>query len=423
MWAALALGTGAASSAAHPFNLEINGVDVIASANMDSIRVEMPGPGTNGSFEVDLWDPTATLSISEWDEVRFIEHAATRPILFGGFVQSVRYSAWAVTGRTVSLRCVGYGILLDKKVLLADYTGLSAGIFVSRHLVSLVNRYGGRVTATCAGDALTGGPWYTTAVHGVSDPSDDYTDPGYAWFAGNVDSTTAYTLDADQTLRSAMDMLSSSGNWLDAVDPATLPAPITYWVDSAARVMAFPEMPSTHVLATHTAAQYDGGTVPGLSVTPSAGTYRVVALAVEREDTDRITAAHIQSSTAAGTGTYYGPSLARAGDLYAVTQDDTSLTAADVATKGAGIVRTTTAATMRASIALQATAPLDVWPGRNIRVTDARVGLAGEDWRMTGCRVTFGEGGARTYEVEFGGNFPLPSMARRQGRYKTSRRA
>ena len=107
---------------AHPFNLEVNGIDRIASVPMESIRVEMAGPGTNGSLTFTIYDPDASVSVAAWDEVRLIEHAADQPLVFGGFVQSVRHTAWATAGRSLEVQCVGYGILLDRKISPTAFT-------------------------------------------------------------------------------------------------------------------------------------------------------------------------------------------------------------------------------------------------------------------------------------------------------------
>ena len=91
---------------AHPFNLEVNGVDRVAALQYAGFSIEMPGPGSNGSIQATLHDPAVSIAIAEWDEVRFIEHAATRPILFGGFVQSVRYRVSpGLAGRFIELVC------------------------------------------------------------------------------------------------------------------------------------------------------------------------------------------------------------------------------------------------------------------------------------------------------------------------------
>ena len=56
---------------AHPFNLEVNGTDLIAKVQRHSIRVNMPGPGNNGSLSFTIEDATSTVVVTEWDEVRF----------------------------------------------------------------------------------------------------------------------------------------------------------------------------------------------------------------------------------------------------------------------------------------------------------------------------------------------------------------
>ena len=106
------------ATVAHPYNLEINGSDWIDAVISNTLHIEMAGPSSNGSLSVRLYDPAVGIDVAPWDEVTFTEHAATRPVLFGGFVQSVRYTTEpGLTGRWVDVECVGYGILLDKRIV------------------------------------------------------------------------------------------------------------------------------------------------------------------------------------------------------------------------------------------------------------------------------------------------------------------
>jgi hypothetical protein len=66
--------------------------------------------------------------------------------------------------------------------------------------------------------------------------------------------------------------------------------------------------------------------------------------------------------------------------------------------------------TARGEVTLHATAPLAAWPGRNIRVTKAALGLSASDWRITSCRIEFQSSASRTYIIGFGGNMPAPRM-------------
>ena len=403
---------------AHPYNHEVNGVDWVGAPGRgptdphmlaESLSIEMPGPGSNGSMTATLYDPNTEIVISEWDEVRFIEHAATRPILFGGFVQSVRYVIQAGrAGRDIQLTCMGYGVLLDKKVVVGAKVGNADGTdsWMAWALVSLVNQYGGRVSAQANISSVT----QTDAINGVAQM-------GNVWNWAELAGTFPVVL-TTQTLRSAIDYLLGIGAGLIA-DDVWVGEPGSYWVDSACRFMAFPDM--TPDLITTWAARAPSrfaDAYPGLHV-GMAGTYHVESLDYEREDTDRVTGAYVEGGAAPGTGWYRTPGLARAGDLEATVSDTASTVAADIVTKGGPVVNQTTAATARGTVVLSSETPLDIWPGRHIDVAAAAVGLSeSQDWRMTSVSINFRGPTNRTYTIGFGGNVPaVQSFARRSGRW------
>jgi hypothetical protein len=406
---AWAPGTGATGTGVHPFNIEINSVDRISMVDIDSVGVEMPGPGSNGSLTFTIRDATATVIVNVWDEVRFLEHAATRPILFGGFVQSRRYVPWARTGRDIIVTCAGYGILLDKKVV-PTFAFAHTFTFIPEPLVSLINRFGGRITGAI-NPTKTAGIWaYTNAQYSIA-----HVDVSWAanWSLGFI------TIPDNQYLRGAIEATIGKGAYL--FNPVPEPASASYWVDSAAQLRVFPDIPD-HAFADDNGAwrgQFDQGTVPGITVDQS-GALRISGTDAEVEDTDRLTSAYIVSSTPAGTGFFRTPALERAGDLETILTDNDSLTVADVAGKGGAVVNQTTSATQRASVDIQANGPLDIWPGRNLRFTDPQTDVpVAQNWRITSTRIAFDSATTRTYTVGFGGNIPQPSMARRSGRFKT----
>lgn len=398
---------------AHPFNLEINGVDWIGRVHYPSINIEMPGPGSNGSMTFTLADPDASITVNEWDEVRFIEHAATRPIQFGGFVQSVRYVAWAANGRSLVVTCVGYGILLDRKVVpsvpLQDGLTYSDAYDVSYRLVNIVNRHGGRVTAT--------------APLVSADPADErYALPSLTglWTVGDEADATLPIAD-NQTLRSVIEAITEPSNLYAAADGQWYPAASGHWVDSAAMLRCYPDGQtdsSYYGAETYWKAQFDDASVPGLSIDES-GTLAVTSLQYEREDTDRVTSAYIVGGNAAGTGYARArQGLERAGDLEILFSDSESTTATYRNSKGAGAVNRTTAATARGTVSIESSTPVAAWPGRNIQIDVSRLGLtASMNWRITSCLIAFQSSTHRTYTIGFGGNIPKPSMSRRTGRF------
>lgn len=384
---------------AHPYNIECNGIDVVAKVPMQSVKIEMAGPGTNGSMSFTVFDANASVTVAEWDEVRFIEHAATRPILFGGFVQSVRYRAWAVTGRMIEVECVGYGILLDRKVV---PTTVVPSWGVAEIVVPLINLYGGRLRATARDYASATGLETIDGTYSVVEMQADWN----TW--GHETTLTAVTL------RSALQSIIDVSVFLTLEGAAAA----TFWVDNVGRVCLVPDFPAGTSFSVHDDQRF-ADTVPGFQLNTS-GTYRIEGLTYEREDTDRVTSAYVVGGQAAGTGYYRTPALERVGDLETIVTDPDSVVAADIQTVGAVAVGRTTFATVRGEVTLFATAPLDLWPGRHIDLAVAAVDLtAAEDFRVTAVRVQFRSSTARTYGVGFGGSIPTPSLANRQGRYAT----
>lgn len=406
---------------AHPFNLEINGNDYIAKVDRTSIRVEMPGPGTNGSMTFELADASASVTVNEWDEVRLIEHAATpRPILFGGFVQSVRYRVWARGGRTLIVTCVGYGILLDKKVIIDDIVGIiPTPLFWPGLLIaSYVGRYGGRVWATGASGGI--------GTLGVFDQTSEVWGAphiGNEWII-NIFSTTEPSLSVPTTLRSAIEYISGLSINFDPIagDDLLYPAPFAYWVDSAAHFRMLPILdPRGSAFATHEDQQYDG-TVPGFDL-DTAGTYIVEGLEYEREDTDRLTTAYVVGGNAAGTGYYRAAPLERAGDLESVLDDDTSLAADDIPSRGGASIGSTAAITATGTAVLRSSSPLAIWPGRQLTVTNPQLSLtSATKFRITSVNIDFLARGQRRYSVAFGGRISQPSAMRRVGKMAFRRR-
>jgi len=277
-------GTGAVGSGAHPYNLEINSVDWIASLRDGSLSIEMPGPGTNGSMSFRLYDPAVAVSAEPWDEVRFLEHAAARPILFGGFVQSVRYSSQVgITGRWVDIECVGYGILLERRVVPfwggannGSYMGYSANQYggfsgPGHPIQAIVGNYGGRITAQAFGTGPT-----------------SYARPDTPMFLGypdvwEPDTSTSVTF-GPGTLRAAIEWWIGLG--LDATGDA---AGGVFWVDAYCRLWLLPDF-ATPANAMR-AARVVGGHM-GI-VLDEATTTSVSSIAWEREDADRLTSAYV----------------------------------------------------------------------------------------------------------------------------------
>jgi len=395
---------------AHPYNLEVNGTDLIASCSYPSIAIEMAGPGTNGSLRFRLSDPTAAITIAEWDEVRFIEHAATRPILFGGFVQSVRYLAWATTGREIEVECVGYGILLDRKVVDAfDVTSFEdAPDYLGGAWVALVNRFGGRVTAL-----------QTETVY--ADTDETWTVSHYGTWVPSVTSGAATTAITTGSLRSACEYLAEqsadSEEIVAAIEGGWVLGQVgaVYWVDAYARLHAHPRR--VVQTPTYDSNTYDGTCPVEISETTGAGKVRASSIEWEREDPDRLTRPYVEGGNALGSGWTGFGGLERAGDLEDVISRPESTTESQRRSFARGAVEASQPSAVRSTITVVSATTIDFRPGQKLTVSNTQLGLSSAEYRIAGVSIAFQTATYRVYSISAGGS--APSMANRSGRYAT----
>ena len=178
--AAWSYGTGATTSAAHPFSLAIQGIDVIDAVPRETIRLTS-SIASNGTLEFAIEDIANTQPIpTAYADVLFTEHAVAKAftafeptafeptafqtslattgvdeIIFSGLVIGVEVSALAM-GRMISIRCVDYGLLLDKIGMTADFTALEAGPSYPQTAAALAPI--GPITS----GAQAGGTWLAT---------------------------------------------------------------------------------------------------------------------------------------------------------------------------------------------------------------------------------------------------------------------
>jgi hypothetical protein len=399
------------ATTAHPFNIEVNGTDVIGSVSIDSVRIEMAGPGSNGSMTFTISDPTAAYDVADWDEVRFIEHAATRPILFGGFVQAVRYRAWAATGRDIEVTCVGYGILLEKKVV-AWAAPTMAEQDAANTIVSVVNRFGGRISAFCAGsDAAVDGPYQTDAVYSVADPSmpDIGSVTQQAWRLGRQNEDEPYDF-----LPTGMTGVQTLGAWLAAASGASwyynldtagdseydwsTAAPILRWVDSTARLRVYPVVPTDWVtLPDIRDALYDGGSVPAVSI--YSATTGIISMTREFDGAAKITVAVGDNESIPQRL----PATARAGDLETAWTDQVSFLG-NIAAKYDIVM--SGERTERMELVISQDTPVNIWPGLSARITLEQLGATNVDLRVTSVSIVFHGGSSRSTAITLGDNSP-----------------
>ena len=388
---AWAPGTGAVGTGAHPFNLEINGVDLIARVDARSIDVEMPGPGNNGSMSFTVWDPTSSIPIIEWDHVRFIEHAASRPVTFGGFVQAVTTTVWAAGGRTHVVQCVGYGVLLDKRFIVAhpaitfigsdDPVGINPGI--GDLLQALISTYGGPITAV--GYTTTATVSATVLVHSDWRP--------------NVGLTALSRL----SLRSAIEAWASLS--FDHRGSRSRPTSMIYWVDASARFHAtwLPSDQPTSAFEGAATATTDSSNSPQYSVT------------FEGDGSDYLNAIYVNDTGADPPQWVREAPHPVAGYIEDTISLESGATG-EAAQLGNYELDLRAGSTVVASFSRESSTPVDYRPGMSLTWTNAQLGLAAQKMRITGVRIRFIGGSHRVYTLDLGGRLKA-SFSRESGKY------
>lgn len=387
----------------HPYNLEVDGTDWIDLLVSDSLRIEMPGPGSNGSMSFTLYDPTAAVSLSPWQHVTFTEHAAPRPRLFGGFAQSVRIGS-SGAGRTIEVECAGYGILLDRRLVISEAAHTLTGVAdtFGNNMVGLVNRYGGIISAL--GYASTNSTQSLATV-------DKTVECGILWYS------SAYPALSLVTLRGALDRWAEAAVRDYPVASSTGERGV-YWVDSCARLhLVFAstdwEVSSDgNYLWDHLALYATGSGSFGGYTGPTA---KIESIDLEYESTDRVTSVYV-SGTWPGT-MWRSASDPVAGDMVSYVS---SSAAADEPSSRA-VAQTEMAgrsSAVRGSLTFTSSAPVDVRTGQGIRVESAAAGVSTTS-RIASVEIRWLSPDVRTYSVGFGGIYGVPSLANRSGRFAT----
>lgn len=388
----------------HPFNLEVNGNDIIDSVDLTTIDVEMPGPGTNGSMRFGVTDATLAHTINEWDEVRLIDWGMNREVQFGGFVQSVIPTPWAGPGRSLTVECMGYGVLLDRKVVPTFPITITSDDGIGEQLMLLVNTFGGRVH--CFGYRPGASTTYEgSATLTVFQHSD--------WVAGiPIDTGSVIT---NQLLRGAIEQWADLGT--DASLPATPYNPSVgyiYWVDAYARFHAFWDKISV-------ATGFDGDAPPS-TVGEAVFDAHASTIEYEADGSDAATSVYVVGGNAAGSGFVRGPSKERAGDLEAF-EDNSLSTNADLKQFYGGIrVVQGTETPIRGTLVIAETDPIDYRPGQKLFITNTNLGLSVQPVRITAVRMKYLTGtGRRQYTLTYGGRLGKPSQTRRLSRKQFTR--
>lgn len=166
MIAALALGTGAATSAAHPYSLWVDGRDVIAAVPWQSISVTTSAAtGTRGSLRFTIADPLNAIvgSISNDAEVVFWDHTNDVPV-FGGFVIGIRKTSSYATGLRAEIDVTDYGVLLDE-AFVTGFTPGADGAAVGTLVQSLVANHAALTALGNVGDGIQSALGLTVEVN------------------------------------------------------------------------------------------------------------------------------------------------------------------------------------------------------------------------------------------------------------------
>lgn len=124
-------GTGATGTGSHPFCLRIQGVCYIGSVPIESITVTQSVSG-NGTLTFTILDTTSALPVPEgWADVEFADRTE-QEVIFGGLVMGTTVRLNAAGVRSVEVRCVDYGVLLDVSPLPVELTVTDADYLVHR---------------------------------------------------------------------------------------------------------------------------------------------------------------------------------------------------------------------------------------------------------------------------------------------------
>lgn len=396
--AAIMRGTSAAGSGAHPFNLEVNGTDLIGRVPLESITYDQPGPGSNGSMTFEVTDPTRTLTFAAWDHVRLIEHAAARSVLWGGFVASVSRRPAFGTGRIFTIECVGYGVLLDRRVVV-DF-------MAPQNTSAMKIPDGIQAAATVWGNGIE---CYAYTPTNPADYTGDVTktlfmpDPGGSGADWQQPFLAFDGLTLTDTLRGVIETWGEFG--ADLTPPKVgqydewPPIGFLYWVDSYKRLHAFWDKPTV-------ASGYQGDAPQPLTDALPVANYAVTSLSFEEDNADLTHGVYVIGS-GAGLGwaqlTISRPDALASAELQDIANNSLSTTAPKRDAFGRGYVDARQSTTVRGTLTTEDSQPWTV--GQKLTLTNTALGIAAEEYRITAVRVQFMRGTTkRRNTITFGGS-------------------
>jgi hypothetical protein len=391
-----------------PFEMNVNGVNIISRVDRRSIKMRAPGPGENGVLMFTVLDPDSSIDIVEWDHVRFIDNADARPVQFGGFVMHVRTHVWARGGRTHQVRVTGYGVLLDLRVIPAMPNGVRSsasgaqGFTIGHAIAYLAGQFGGIITGTVYEGDHVDHDVQATATQTILSLSDWIFDPTQLF--GVAPGWTS-----PKTLRNAIEYW---GDW--GIDTRSQqPAPYIYWVDSYARL---------HFLWIPADAPDDSYEGFGTAFSDATANAPQDEAWLEGDGSDLRTSVWVDANQDGGdTWVRYGGHPV-AGDL----EDTISATIALGESSVDHIIWATLAgiheleqragAAMVSQIIRRSTTPLNYRVGMGLDWTSAQLGLSAQTLRIVGLAMEFESHNMRKYTLDVGGRL-RPSLAREHGRY------
>lgn len=214
------IGAALNDASAHPYNLEVGGLDLIKAPGgsglgvpLESIVVNENGPGNISSMSFAIDDPQGAVSISSPLLVTFKANDGAIPetIYFRGWIDATDNEPdFGGQGRRITVRCSGIEQLLDWAVVPQTYSGLPSTLFTKDAAIMagtfqpLLQRIG-----TDAGSAMVVAPW--TRSGSFNYPVGNLVRPAEpAW---SIFSQTATWSAPGGTLRNAILDLAAHSYW------------------------------------------------------------------------------------------------------------------------------------------------------------------------------------------------------------------
>ena len=406
------IGAALTDASAHPYNLEVGGVDLIKvpggtglGVDLESIVVNEIGPGGVSSMSFVINDPQGAVSISSPLLVTFKANDGAVPetIYFRGWVSGVDVEpAFGGQGKLITVRCDGIEQLLDWYIVppsfqmpfLSIYPRM-VGVMASLFAPAL------RGTGTDTGANMLLAPW--TRAGSFSYPIGNFqrpTEPSLSQFTSSPNWTSPGT-----TLRNAILGFAALNSFYDSVTVLTdyrglkVLCTVDWWY-------------GLRLWEDDPALQPDDYTT--LTVTDTYASSSVAASLRYAQDWAGVTrSAYVIGSS----GTDYGVTTDGSGVLgRMILVNDTSVTSSSIAQSRGLSTIGEDSPSYRGDFQLGPFSPATtVHAGGLITITDATTGLNATH-RIMEIEKTFLGNGQQTWRVTFGG-LPRPRVSRLMRRF------